>query len=543
MKARNWIIPVGIIILFIIAFIIIRASIPKVERETVSKEEEIVATDEWSETFQNNCLSCHAIDDNGHVERISDVRKTPEGWQDTISRMETAWGLEITDEDKQTIIKELSDKNGLAPEEMDAIMYYLTDSGSDFEPLDQEEFERMQNACLSCHAGGRSLAQYRTEEEWMKLNDFHIGFNPSIIYQMREVDFEKEAEEILAYLATIQPKETDEWQQWQENKVDYDVSGEWRIIGYRPGYGLYSGYATIEKNDDDYYEKRHLLTVEKEEVSFEGNVRSYTGYSLRSSLANGDEKVRGVFNYDDDSGLINGRWNEVKDKGIYADETYYKVDGTALLEAWPKAVQKDASETIRVVGHELKENITVDDFSVSDGLTIEAIEEQIGDDVWVKVSVDGSQDVYTIGLQDGNGEIEISQYEKVDYIKVKPEHGFSRLVYGEHKQSVQLEAIAYSNGADGKKETEDDIEIGMIDVTWELLEFHEGGDDVDYVGDINKFGLFTPAAGGPNEERQFNTNNLGTVIAKATYVDPVTDEKLTGEGILVITLPDYMYVN
>lgn len=541
MTGRRWLIPVGILVIAVITFFVIRGVTPT---DNDVEVDVVVTDDEWSDTFKDSCLSCHGIDDGGHVERISDIRKTPEGWEATISRMQTAWGLDINDEDKNAIVKELSDKNGLAPEETEEVMYWLTNTGSDFEPIEQEEYDRMQNACLSCHAGGRPLAQYRTEEEWMKLKDFHIGFNPSSVYQMRGVNFEEEAEEILAFLATIQPKESAEWEEWKNKDIDYDFEGEWRIVGYRPGFGLYSGHSTIETKDDHYFENRELLHDDGTKEKLEGNVRSYSGYSLRSSLQSGEDKIKGVFNLVEGEDIIKGRWNYVKDKGKYADEVYYRVDNTDLLDTWPKTLRANTTETVRVIGSKLNDNLTADDFTASDGLTIDSVEKQIGDDVWLNVTTDDLKDHYTIALADGGTELSLSGYEQIDYIKVKPEQGYARLDYLDNKQSVQLEAIAFSNGEDGEQGTDDDIEVGMVKVDWELLEYHEDGDDVAYVGEVDENGLFTPAEGGPNDERPLGTNNLGTVKAKATFTDPHTDTELTDESIVVITLPDYIpYIN
>lgn len=548
-----WWIAIAIIAVIIVAFFVIRSvtptdetasevTEPEEQTETEEQQEETVAADDWSDTFKNSCLTCHGIDENGHVERISDVRKTPEGWQDTISRMQTAWGLEISDEDKEAIIHELSMKNGLAPEEMEDVMYWLTDTGSTFETVEQDEIERMQNLCLSCHAGARALAQYRTEEEWLKLKDFHIGFNPSTVYQIRGIQFEEEAEEILQYLASIQPMESEAWENWKNKNIDYDFSGEWKVIGYRPGYGLYSVDSTITSNDGGYYEERELLNNDGEMEKFEGNVRVFSGYSLRSSLEGGDSKVRGVFNLFEEENVIRGRWNHVHDKGLYADETYYRADETNLFASMPKALKANATETIHLVGSKLPDGLTEDDFTVSDGLTINSVEKQEGDEVWLNVTTDGDVDNYTIALNEGSSEIELASYEQVDYIKVVPEHGFARVQYGDHKQSTQFEAVAYSHGADGEADTEDDIEIGLVDVSWALEEFHEEGDDANYVGEINEFGLFTPAEGGPNPDRMWSANNIGTVNVIATYEDDAGAEH-TAESVLVVTLPDYVYVN
>lgn len=529
----------GVILLLLSALLIVAACTKDDSQKTDDEGEAkapggTLANEEWSDTFQKSCITCHAVGDDGKVERISDIRKTPEGWQDTISRMQTLWGAQVTEEEKAAIIQELSDKNGLAPEETDKVMYWLTESGSTLEPV-TEEYEKIESSCIACHAGGRPLAQYRTEDEWVKLKDFHIGMNPSIIYQMRTVKWEEEAEEVMAYMASIQPYDTDSWKAWKEKDANYELEGEWRIVGYQPGNGLYSGYSEFSKKDDMYFEKRTMLMPDEEQETFEGNVRMYAGYSLRSSLTDGEEKIRGVFNFKEDGNKIEGRWNKVMDKGVFADETYYKADQTALLATWPRSIKSGTTETVRLIGTKLPDQLTPESFVTSDGLVVEKVERQEGDDVWITLTANGAGD-QTIDLKDGGSPVQMLAFDKVDSIKVFPERGYARMNYTDYQQSVQFEAIGF---------TADDVEIGPVKVRWELQEYKETDDDDDlkYVGEIDpSTGLFTPGQGGPNAERIWSTNNGGNVIAKAVYQDPSTKEETTGESILVVTLPDYMYI-
>lgn len=529
----------GVILLLLTVLVIVTACTKDDSQKSKdeSKEEArapglSLANEEWSETFQNSCLTCHAVGENGKVERISDIRKTPEGWQDTITRMQTMWGVQITDEEKAAIVQELSDKNGLAPGETEKVLYWLTESGSTIEPV-TEEYNKIESSCIACHAGGRSLAQYRTEDEWMKLKDFHIGMSPAMIYQMRTVKWEEEADQILAYMASIHPYGTDEWEQWKDEKTDHEIAGTWRIVGRQPGSGLYSGHSEISKKEDMYYEKRTLFMPDEQEKTSEGNVRKYAGYSLRSSLSDGDVKIRGVFNVKEDGKKIEGRWNEVNDKGKFADETYYKADKTALLASWPSSIKTGTTETIHVIGAKLPDQLTTDSFVASDGLVVDKVEKQDGDDVWVTVTAKETGEMM-LDLKDGGQPVKIIAFDKVDSIKVLPERGLARLNYTGYQQSVQFEAIGY---------TTDHKEIGPLFVKWELQEQNEKNDDLKYVGQIDAdSGLFTPGQGGPNPERTWSSNNTGYVTVQASYQDPTTKEKMTGEGTLFITLPDYVYI-
>ncbi|BAQ11975.1 quinohemoprotein amine dehydrogenase, alpha subunit [Bacillus sp. OxB-1] len=528
---------IGVILLFLATLVMV-AACTKEEPQKITEDEEAnapgvsLANEEWSDTFKQSCITCHAVGEDGKVDRISDVRKTPEGWQDTITRMQTAWGVQVTDEEKAAIVQELSDKNGLAPKETEKVMYWLTESGSTIEPV-TEEYDKIEGSCIACHAGGRPLAQYRTEAEWMKLKDFHIGMSPAMIYQMRTMKWEEEAEEVLAYMASIHPYDSEDWEEWKDKKTDYEITGTWRIVGHQPGSGIYSGYADISEKEDMYFEKRTMLMPDEQEKKSEGNVRKYAGYSLRSSLTDGEVKTRGVFNVIEDGNKIEGRWNQVNDKGIFADETYYKADKTALIATWPSSIKSGTTETIRVIGSKLPDQLTPDSFVASEGLVVDKVEKQNGDDVWITVTAQGTGEI-TLDLKDGEQPVKIIAFDKVDSIKVLPERGLARLNYTDYLQSVQFEAIGY---------TADNQEIGPLNVKWELHEDKEGNDELKYVGQINtQTGLFTPAQGGPNPERVWTTNNTGYVTAKAIYQDPATQDKLTGESKLFVTLPDYVYI-
>jgi quinohemoprotein amine dehydrogenase len=105
----------------------------------------------------------------------------------------------------------------------------------------------------------------------------------------------------------------------------------------------------------------------------------------------------------------------------------------------------------------------------------------------------------------------------------------------------QFEAVAFNNGADGKPDTKDDLNLGPLDVTWSIEEFTATYDDHDkeYVGTLDDHGLFTPAADGPNPKRRGNANNTGDVWVVATYVTP-DGRTLRARAHLLVTVPLYI---
>src|SRR5206468_11110761 len=62
------------------------------------------------------CSGCHR-ENAGRFERISSIRKTPEGWSMTLFRMRQVHGLSLEDGVRQSLIRFLADTQGLAPGE------------------------------------------------------------------------------------------------------------------------------------------------------------------------------------------------------------------------------------------------------------------------------------------------------------------------------------------------------------------------------------------------------------------------------------------
>ncbi|WP_318503296.1 c-type cytochrome [Bacillus sp. T3] len=187
--------------------------------EQASKAEKVSSNYVISEQVDKSCLSCHG--GNGQkAERISDVRKTPEGWLNTVQRMERIHGVQLTDEQREQIIKDLSAEQGLTPEEAESVQYWMASKPSYAEP--STESEAVNNSCITCHAGGRFEAQRRTEQEWANLKDFHLVMYPSIYLNNRHLDWPKEAEEALKYLGKEYSFDEKTWEKWKGTK--YDVS-------------------------------------------------------------------------------------------------------------------------------------------------------------------------------------------------------------------------------------------------------------------------------------------------------------------------------
>jgi quinohemoprotein amine dehydrogenase len=113
------------------------------------------------------------------------------------------------------------------------------------------------------------------------------------------------------------------------------------------------------------------------------------------------------------------------------------------------------------------------------------------------------------------------------------------------KQLQQFEAVAFNNGLDGKADTPDDLNLGIVEVKWSLEEYTAtfGDDDVQFVGTLDANGLFTPNLDGPNPKRSGNRNNVGDVwvVAELTGGDARSGAKpIRARAHLLVTVPVYM---
>src|SRR5262249_5725683 len=140
----------------------------------------------------------------------------------------------------------------------------------------------------------------------------------------------------------------------------------------------------------------------------------------------------------------------------------------------------------------------------------------------------------------------LAVYTRVDGIKVEPQAGMARLGGAAFPERLgQFEARAFSNGPDGKPNTPDDVDLGMVNVLWTIEEytatFHD--DDLRFVGQLSETGLFTPNIDGPNPNRSGNRNNVGDVWVVASYLPPGSDasaKPLRARAHLLVTVPLYM---
>ncbi len=505
------------------------------------------------ETVRQACGACHQADDAGRLSRISFRRTTPEGWQQTIRRMVTLNDVALTPETARDVVRYLSNNLGLAPAEaLDAA--WEAERRSDDQPYDDAD---IQETCTQCHSMGRVISQRRTGEEWSLLMAMHRGYYPFTDFQAFRRgdpgDGEPQAvDRAVAHLSERFPFETAEWSAWSATMRPPRVGGEWLLRGHAPGRGAVYGRMTITPvpgtKDEFTTEATYTFAHTGRQVERTGRAIVYTGFQWRGRSIPGDpdaDELREVMFVERDWRTISGRWftGGYDETGI--DVTLERLgDAPAVAGVHPPSLQAGATAIIRVHGRNLA--AASDAVDLGPGVSVLDVAGTTGEwlDLQVQVDADAATGGRDLVLDQTAVAGALTVYDEVDRIAVTPRAGMAR-VGGVRfpKQFQQFEARAWHDGPDGERATDDDLDLGMVDVRWSIEEYAVtfGDDDIRYVGDVEPGGRFVPAVDGPNVERSGSRNNVGDVWVVATWPpDDGDGDGLTGRAHLLVTVPLYL---
>ncbi|WP_428036841.1 quinohemoprotein amine dehydrogenase subunit alpha [Amphritea sp.] len=490
--------------------------------------------------IQNKCVACHTQESAKPLQmsRMSHQRKTPEGWLMTIARMQVMHGLEVTDDERRTLVKYFADKQGLAPEETAGSRYAMERRLNTMENFDSPEFTDM---CARCHSGARVKLQRRPESEWKHLVNFHLGQWPSLEYQAlaRDRDWIGLAlNEMVPALAKELPLQSASWDKWQSAKK-MPASGSWSFSAQMPGKGDIRGVMTVSGGKDDQYK----VSVDGEyadgsALKGSGSAIVYTGYEWRANLTIDGVKMRQVFALSKDGSELTGRMFEAVHDEAGMDFTAVKAGTTpTLLAVQPGYIRAGSTGVLTLVGTGLGKQI-----SLGDGIRV--VSELYRDDNKVVVQATaesqakpGSRNVVA---GKANGAM-LTVYDQIGSVKVVPDFSVAR-VGGNGgstpKYNGHFQAEAWMNGADGKPGTEDDMRIGFVPAKWHVEPFDEqaaADRDTHFTGRMDeKTGVFTTAGSGPNPERRMSTNNAGNLKVVAEVKEDA--ETLSAEGQMIVTV-------
>jgi quinohemoprotein amine dehydrogenase len=494
-----------------------------------------------SELVRRSCGACHQVDSQQRMSRISYVRKTPEGWEETIQRMARLHGFRAAPADARKIEQYLSASHGLVASELERIAYSL--DGDDRQ--EQVPNEAVKTACTTCHSFAKIAGQRRTREEWLNIKDFLLALFPTLVYQHRFEDWMGLCDEALPWLADQFPLDTPEWRREKDRKAPGE--GRWLLTGHQLGKGDYVGSVVFRAASDGGLET---------EISrqFDGGGASSTkgkglwlgAFAWRGSGSSTDiQRQREVFHVAADGNTQRGRWFPYDHPELGATEVRSRVDDSPQISGiLPRVLRRGATVVeLNIYGANVPPSLGRSDINLGDGILVDRVSQASSDHVVLQVRVApdaklGRRDLHAGAASKPDA---LVIYDKIDYILVLPEKSMARLGgVRAVKKFIQFEAHAFSNGPDGIAGNSDDLDLGMVKASWSIEDLSTSGtQNARFVGGINQDGLFTPAREGPNSERPRSTNNAGEVWVKASYTADGSNVPLTARAYVLVSVPDY----
>lgn len=356
-------------------------------------------------------------------------------------------------------------------------------------------------------------------------------------------------DKVIPELAQAFPLKTPEWSAWSATMRTPKLAGRWAFSGYQAGKGYLYGETTIKPGvRDDEFETvtRYVRAKTGETTTRTGKAIIYTGFQWRGRSNAGEKDVlREVMFVDRNQRQMSGRWftGAYEETGI--DVTLTRIGGDPVVLGLDKiALEAGGSHQVRLFGQNLPASLDASQIDFGPGVAVKRVVSVSPTVATLEVDVPkdattGPRDILVAGAFRQAAAV---VYDKIDHIKVRPQAGLARVGGIDFpKQYQQFEAIAFSNGADGKPDTKDDLELGPVEVTWNIEEFTATFDDDDrqFVGTIDDNGLFTPNVDGPNPKRHGNGNNYGDVYVVASLKLP-DGKVLRARAHLLVTVPLYI---
>ncbi len=491
--------------------------------------------------IRDRCLACHT--ESGTAEapsfsRISELRKTPEGWHFTLNRMMHLRGLQISTEEKRALVKYLADTQGLAPEETEGYRYLLEQDTNIVETgIDQGTAEM----CARCHSGARFTLQRRSEQEWQYLVDFHMGQFPTAEFHSLARDrpwFEIARNDTALALAKQFPLETKEWSNWKA-AAKTDLMGRWRVTGYVPGKGEFDAWMSAAKTGEGKYDlSLEGMYADGSKLTGTGSATVYTGFEWRAGLDIDGVKMRQVMAADKAGNNMEGRMFLAAEREVGGALMAVRDQGTAdIVAVQPSYLKVGESTELTLIGQNLD-----GDISLGKGVEVEKVVSRGKDRITVIAKASGAEGLRSVMV--GKAAAELAVYTELARVDVMPANAVTRNGGADSamaKVRANYRAVGYSAGADGKAGTEDDMRLGYMPAQWTIKPADEVAahdkDDV-YAGMINAAGIFTPGDAGPNAARKMSANNVGRLAVVASVKDG--DKTVEGEGSMLVAVQDFI---
>ncbi len=472
----------------------------------------------------NSCGGCHVQDTPGHFARISDIRKTPEGWLMTLFRMQHVHQVQISAADRDVLIRYLADTQGLAPSETTPNVPDMSLPGE------------LHTMCARCHSAARIALQRRDAADWLKHVHWHLAQWPTIEYQQNARDrlwWQTATTEVPSELGKLFPFQTAAWSAWR-TRSPADLAGAWLVHGHEPGQEDYWGTATITKAaDGDYLVSYALDTSRGRHLTGDSKAILYTGFEWRGTADLSGRDLREVYAVAEDGRSISGRWFEAGHAEIGADWMVVRAAQPQVLSVSPSAVRVNSTTRVTVFGSGLEGAVSFGPGTRSKVIGRDA--NTVTVDVTVAPDASpGYRDVTVGKLRRADA---LAVYDRVDRLEVSPAFAIARLGGGKiDPVAAQFEAVAYRDLPDGSGKVQP-MRLGVLPVSWSVEPYNEdarAAEDVKFAGRIDPNGRFQPAGAGPNPQRKFSGNNAGNLSVVAKLDDG--GKVASGKAHLIVTV-------
>lgn len=494
---------------------------------------------------QQTCIACHAAEPGGAITRIETMRATPEEWDLILTRMERRYGVGLDPQTRKDALKELTKYLGLSPEEQARVAYLTRSVAASFKeelPNDDE----VQRVCSSCHTWGKVLSTRRTPESWKSLKDFHLAsFPAATILSYEDMKWRLEADKMLDKLARWLPFEAPGWRNGLKAKAP-DLSGQYLASGRQVGKGEYQATVTLKaRPGGEYAATKAILWDDGSKESWTGAGALYGNHALRLRWNWPGSHVKESLAVAPD-GSLEGTWTVKHYEHLFGDETLLPVKkGPQVARVAPTWITPGGIHKVRVLS-------TGKLGALSFGPGTQVVASRPLSDGWtevtVKVAPNAAPALNPVAQGGKPSRVKIGVAPRVDYIRVTPDHGMARTGYEWNPdrpahvplQGVPFEAFGWSVGRDGKRDTADDVLLGLLKgVDWALEEFHTTSDDhdIDYIGRLQPGGMFMPSGFGPNPDSP-SKNNTGNAWVVARWRPGPAADPLRARAYLWVTFPD-----